>query len=107
VTLADAEADLSKKVGRRILPFFDKDVAAEALDDSEGVIKLVTLFSDADELYGLFEAALGAEIITCEFESAYSSVYPMSIANSQPLPAVEIGGGVVLIGSAMNLEQDQ
>lgn len=76
-----------------------------ALSDSEGAFNPITPFSDADELHGLFESALGAELITCEFESAYISIYPRSITNPQPLPAVEIGGGVVLIGAAMNLEQ--
>jgi hypothetical protein len=77
------------------------------LNNPEGAIRPITPFSDADELHGLFESALSAEIISCEFESAYISVYPMAIANSQPLPAVEIGGGVVLIGSAMSLKQDR
>jgi hypothetical protein len=77
------------------------------LNDPEGAIKPITPFSDADELNGLFEAALGAEVIPSEFESAYIAIYPMSITNPQPLPAVEIGGGVVLIGSAMNLKQDR
>ncbi len=75
------------------------------LNDPEGVINPITPFSDADELHGLFESALGAELITCEVESAYISIYPMSISNPQPLPAVEIGGGIVLIGAALNLEQ--
>ena len=108
VTVADAETDFPGK-GAPPHPLFgfDGDEAAVVLNDPEGVIKPITPFSDADELHGLFESALGAEIISCEFESAYISVYPMSIVNPQPLPAVEIGGGVVLIGSAMSLEQDQ
>jgi len=107
VTVADAESDLGKGVLPHPLFGLDRDAAAVVLNDPEGAIRPITPFSDADELHGLFESALGAEIVTCEFESAYISVYPMSIANPQPLPAVEIGGGVVLIGSAVNLEQDR
>lgn len=107
VTVADAESDLGKGALPHPLFGLDRDAAAVVLNDPEGVVKPITPFSDADELHGLFESALGAEIITCEFESAYISIYPMSIANPQPLPAVEIGGGVVLIGAAMSLEQDQ
>lgn len=108
VTVADAESGLPEE-GPPPHPLFGLDwsAAAKALSDPEGVIKPITPFSEADELHGLFESALGVEIIICEFESAYISVYPMSIANPQPLPAVEIGGGVVLVGSAMNLEQDR
>jgi hypothetical protein len=107
VTVADAEFDPAKGALPHPLFDLDPDAAAVVLNDPEGVIKRITPFSDADELNGLFEAALGSEVITSEFESAYVSVYPMSIANPQPLPAVEIGGGVVLIGSAMDLEQDR
>jgi hypothetical protein len=103
VTVADAESDLPEK-GTTPHPLFclDRDAAAKALSDPEGVIKPITPFSGADELHGLFESALGAEVIACEFESACIAIYPMSIANPQPLPAVEIGGGVVLIGSVMS-----
>ena len=95
VTVADAESNLPQK-GPTPHTLFElcRDAAAGALSEPEGVIK-ITPSSDADELHGLFESALCAEIITCEFESAYLAIYPMSIANPQPLPAVEIGGGVV------------
>jgi hypothetical protein len=108
VTVADAESGLPEE-GPPPHPLFglDRSAAAKALSDPEGVIKPITPFSEADELHGLFESALGAEIITCEFETAYIAIYPMSVAKPQPLPAVEIGGGVVLIGSTMNLEQDR
>jgi hypothetical protein len=107
VTVADAESDLGKCALPHPLFGLDRDAAAMVLNDPEGKVKPITPFSDADELNGLFEAALGAEVITAEFESAYVAIYPMSLANPQPLSAVEIGGGVVLIGSAMNLEQDR
>jgi hypothetical protein len=84
---------------------FERMRAEMALRDPEGIIKPIRPRSDADELSGLLESALGAEIITCGFESAYISVYPMSMANPEPLLAVELGGGVVLLGPAIYLEQ--
>lgn len=104
VTVTDAESRRSEK-GPAPHPLFglDRDAAAKALSDPGGVIEPITPFSDADELHGLFESALGAEVITYDFESAYIAIYPMSTANPQPLPAVEIGGGVVFMGSAVNL----
>jgi hypothetical protein len=108
VTVADAEAEQSRDetVPHPVFSLRRKP-AADALNDPEGIIRPATPFSDADELHSLFESALGAEIITCELKSTCISIYPMSIVNPQPLPAVEIGGGVVLVGSAMNLGQDE
>lgn len=93
VTVADAESNAVED-GSRPWPLFglEERLTVRALHDPGGVIKPITPFSEADELHGLFESALGAEIISCEFESAYISVYPMSIGNPQALPAVEIGG---------------
>lgn len=83
----------------------DRERAEDELGYPDGAIKPTSPFSDADELNSLFESALGAELITCDFESAYISIYPMSLALPDPLPAVEIGGGTVLLGSALNLTQ--
>jgi hypothetical protein len=84
---------------------FERARAEMELRNPEGVIKPIRPSSDADELNRLFESALGADIITCEFESTYISVYPMSMADPEPLLAVELGGGIVLLGSAIYLEQ--
>ena len=106
VAVRDAESDPSEESPMSQPVFgFERTRAEMALRDPEGRIKPIAPRSDADELNGLFESALGAEIITCEFESAYIAVYPMSMANPEPLLAVELGGGVVILGPAIYLEQ--
>ena len=92
VTVADAESDLGKSALPHPLFGLDRDVAAVVLNDPEGAIKPITPFSDADELNGLFEAALGAEIITSEFESPTSrSIQCRSRIRSHYPPSKSVG----------------
>lgn len=84
---------------------FDRAKAARSLEDPDGALRPVNIYSDADELHELLEAALACEAIGRGRSGAHLYVYPLSIAKPSPLLAVELGCGLTLLGYALGLRE--
>jgi hypothetical protein len=82
---------------------FDRSRAAAALIDPDGDLWPVNAYSDADELNLLAEAAQEAGVLTAERPRARLYVYPMSLAEPEPLLAVNPGRGPTLLGHAVQM----
>lgn len=82
---------------------FDPGKARSAIHDPDGAIWPVNSYSDADELNGLFEAALEADVIAGEAPGAYIHVYSLSISEPDPVLAVVPPRGPALLGYTLKL----
>lgn len=62
-------------------------------------------YSDADELNALADDALAAGIVAREWPGAHFALYPMSLAEPDPVLAVNLGNGRVLLGHSLKLRE--
>ncbi len=83
----------------------DRCRAAAGLADPEGVISVVSPYSDADELNTLVDDALFAGAIRRARAEVCLSVYPMSLADPEPVLAVSSSNGPTLLGFSLKLRQ--
>ena len=81
----------------------DRCRAAAALADPAGVISAVSPHSDADELNSLVDDALFARAIRRARTDACLSVYPLSLADPEPVLAVSPSNGPTLLGYSLKL----
>jgi hypothetical protein len=87
-------------------PFrFDRGKAATELIDPDGDLWPINAYSDADELNLLAEAAQGTGVLATERPRARLHVYPMSLAEPEPILAVNLGCGPTLLSHAVQLRQ--
>jgi hypothetical protein len=84
---------------------FDRAGAARSITDPDGAIWPVNAYSDADELNTLLEAALVSGLIARHRRRGHIYVYPLSIAEPEPLLAVDPGHGPTLLGHALKLAE--
>ena len=86
-------------------PFrFDRGLAAVELTDPDGDLWPINAYSDADELNLLAEAAQEGGVLVAERPPpARLYVYPMSLAEPEPILAVNPGRGPTLLGHAVQL----
>jgi len=102
VTIADVESDSAVVVPED--PFeLDAGRARAELCDPDGAIRVVNPYSDADELHRLLDDAQEKKIIRSRWERAAILVYPLSIAEPDPILAVNVGGGATLLGFEQKL----
>jgi hypothetical protein len=80
----------------------DRGRAAADLKGSEEELWPVNAYSDADELNDLLEAAQNAGLISAS-RQARLFVYPLSIAEPDPLLAIVVTGGPTLLGHELAL----
>ena len=73
--------------------------------DPDGAIWPVNSFTDADELNGLFEAAVHGGIIASRDPSALIHIYPLSISEPEPILAVIRSSGPSLLGYSLKLRE--
>jgi hypothetical protein len=86
---------------------FDLPKARAALHDLDGAIWPVNSFADADELNGLFEAAVHSDVITSADPNGFIHIYPLSLSEPEPILAVNRSSGPSLLGYSLKLrEQD-
>ena len=83
----------------------DRCRAAAALADPTGVISAVSPHSDADELNTLVDDALFARAIRRARADTCLSVYPLSLADPEPVLAVSPSNGPTLLGWSLKLRQ--
>ncbi len=83
----------------------DRCRATAALADPEGVISVVSPYSDADELNSFVDDALFAGAIRRARASACLSVYPLSLSDPEPILAVSPSNGPTLLGYSLKLAQ--
>lgn len=106
VTVAEAESRLPDPVPEE--PFWlDAGRARAELHDADGAIRVVDLFSDADELRGLVDAAQAEDVIRVRQERATVAVYPMSVTEPDPVLAVHRGEGSTLLGFEQKLRRHE
>lgn len=85
-------------------PFrLDRGRAARELIDPDGDLWPINPYSDADELNLLAEAAQATGVLAAECPRARLYVYPMSLAEPEPILAVNLGCGPTLLGHAVQL----
>ncbi len=82
---------------------FDRERAVADLSGSEDALWPVNVYSDADELNDLLEAAQNAGLITARRQSRLF-VFPLSIREPDPLLAIAPVGGPSLLGHELVLE---
>lgn len=85
---------------------FDRERAAVDLRGAEDDLWPVNVYSDADELNQLLEAAQESKLITAP-RGAYLFVYPLSICEPDPLLAVKSGSGSTLLGHELKLRDEE
>ncbi len=73
------------------------------LIDPDGGLWPINPYSDADELNLLAEAAQATGVLAAECPRARLYVYPMSLAEPEPILAVNLGCGPTLLGHAVQL----
>jgi hypothetical protein len=89
-----------------VTPFhFDAARARRAIVDPDGAIWPVNSFTDADELNGLFEAAVQSGIIASHDPSGYIHIYPLSISEPEAVLAVSWSNGPSLLGYSLKLRE--
>lgn len=112
VSVADADAYAAERRGcnsEEEEPMFRFDLrrASHSINDANGAIWPVNSFTDADELNGLFEAAVHSGIIASPDPSDYIHIYPLSISEPDPIVAINRSNGPSLLGYSLKLrEQD-
>jgi hypothetical protein len=97
VTVADAGSRLPDPVPEELFEL-DAESARAELRDPDGAIQVVDPYSDADELHRLLDDAQDKEVIRARRERAAISVYPLSVAEPDPVLAVNPGTGPTLLG---------
>ncbi len=106
VTVLEAEAYRDKATPQRIFTF-DQQRAAIELRSPDGAPLPISPYSDADELHRLLDAARAVQIIDSERPGAGIYVYPLSIAQPDPVLAVDPGPGPTLLGFELKLRQGE
>ena len=103
VGVADAEAEVAAKPSNGEQFTFDRAKAAQELGQAGGAISVANPYSDADEIHTLAEAALRAGIIAGSDSGTHIYVYPMSLSEPDPMVAVEVRGGLTLLGYSLRM----
>lgn len=107
VTVAEAESRLPGPVPEDLF-VLDVGRARAELRDPGGAIRAVDPYSDADELHRLLDDAQEREIIRARHPRATIAVYPMSVAEPDPVLAVHPGGGgPTLLGFEQKLRRHE
>jgi hypothetical protein len=116
VSVADAEAFAyeadrrtagpARRPDREVALFrFDADRARCGINDPGGAIWPVNSFADADELNGLFEAAVKSGVIASLDPSGFIHIYPLSISEPEPMLAISRSSGPSLLGYSLKLRE--
>jgi hypothetical protein len=84
---------------------FDRAAAERSLADPDSALWPVNAYSDADELNALLEAAQACGAIARFRPRARIYVYPLSIAEPEPLLAADPGAGPTLLGHSLKLAE--
>jgi ribosomal protein S27AE len=110
VSVADADAYAAECRGcnsEEEEPMFRFDLrrACHSINDPNGAIWPVNSFTDADELNGLFEAAVHSGIIASPDPSGYIHIYPLSISEPEPIVAINRSNGPSLLGCSLKLRE--
>jgi len=85
---------------------FDRDRAARSIVDPDGALWPVNAYADADELHALLEAALACRALAPRQPGAHLYVYPMSLAEPEPLLALQpADGSPTLLGHSLKLTE--
>lgn len=85
-------------------PFtFDHAEAQRSIRDPDGALWPVNAYTDVDELDSLVQAALDSGAISRAESRSRLYVYPLSLAEPEPLLAVDAGAGPTLLGHSLKL----
>ncbi|HTR74562.1 MAG TPA: hypothetical protein VMH33_04805 [Solirubrobacterales bacterium] len=104
VMIAEAESGLAQPVPEGLF-VLDVEGARAELSDPDGAIRVVDPYSDADELHRLLDDAQEKEIVRSRLARATILVYPLSIAEPDPILAVHLGDGPTLLGFEQKLRR--
>lgn len=87
-------------------PFaFDRAKAERSIRDPDGALWPVNVYSDADELNGLVQAAIESEAITRPTKRAYLYIYPLSLSEPDPVLVYDPGHGRAFLGFSLKLRE--
>jgi hypothetical protein len=104
VSVGEAEA-LSVRVDVPPVFGFDRARALASIEDPDKELWPVNAFSDIDELEGLLRAARETDVVGCEEAGAELSLYPLSLAEPDPVPALGREGSSTLLGHGLGLRE--
>lgn len=77
--------------------------AERSIRDPDGALWPVNAYTDADELDLLLQAALDAGVLARAEPCARLYIYPLSLAEPEPLLAFDPGSGPTLLGHSLKL----
>lgn len=87
-------------------PFaFDRAKAERSMTDPDGALWPVNVYSDADELNGLVQAAIESEAITRPNRRAHLYIYPLSLSEPDPVLVYDPGHGRAFLGFSLKLRE--
>lgn len=87
-------------------PFaIDRAKAERLIVDPDCALWPVNLYSDADELNGLVQAAIESEAITRPTKRAYLYIYPLSLSEPDPVLVYDPGHGRAFLGFSLKLHE--
>jgi hypothetical protein len=110
VTVAEAESEAAIHVCapvRSAAPHrfgIDVEKARAQVIDPDGDLWPVNAFSDADEVHSLVATALELGVISHADPVASLGIYPMALAEPDPLLAVGLSGQPTLLGHSLRLQ---
>jgi hypothetical protein len=81
----------------------DRERAVADLRGAENDLWPVNAYSDADELNGLLEAAQSAGLLSASTTGAYLYIYPLSIADPDPVLVVSPAAGPTFLDFELKL----
>jgi hypothetical protein len=87
-------------------PFaFERAKAERSIRDPDGALWPVNIYSDADELNGLVQAAIESETITRPNRRAHLYIYPLSLSEPDPVLVYDPGHGRAFLGHSLKLRE--